>query len=217
MKLICPSCAAELPLADVNVATDVALCRACESHHRYSELAAVEPRIDLTRPPPGAWFERTPGGFEVGATARSPSAYFLLPFMVVWSGFSLGGIYGTQLVEGRFDPFRTLFGVPFLLGTGFLGSQVLMSVWGKVVVRVEGKEGSVFTGVGNVGRTRRFNWKEMKTARLSQGTTHGKRGSRTYEQITLEGQDRIDFGSALTTSRQHFVLAALKQMQARRS
>jgi hypothetical protein len=47
----------------VNLATTAAL----GSSHRFSSLALPEqggPELD--RPPPGAWFTRTPGGFEIG-------------------------------------------------------------------------------------------------------------------------------------------------------
>lgn len=38
MALTCPKCAAVLPTADINVATDVAMCRACGTMHKASEL-----------------------------------------------------------------------------------------------------------------------------------------------------------------------------------
>ena len=34
----CPECGANVPLADMNVAADVALCRACGTRSRIAEL-----------------------------------------------------------------------------------------------------------------------------------------------------------------------------------
>jgi hypothetical protein len=211
MQARCPTCVTEIALEDVNVATDLALCRRCKQTFAFSELSgeAGEPQVDLRRPPKGAWFEQTSRGFEVGASTRSPQAFFLVPFMMVWSGGSLGGIYGTQIAKGEFNPFISLFGIPFVLGTLVLGSFALMTVAGKVRVRVEGDEGQLFTGVGPFGWTRRFSWREMTKV----GTTQKQGRNGSSEQITLEGQRRIDFGSGLNTDRLHFVLAALRKMR----
>ena len=51
---------------------------------------------------------------SLGATTRSPIAFFLVPFMCVWSGGSLGGVYGSQVLNGEFDLGISLFGIPFI-------------------------------------------------------------------------------------------------------
>ncbi len=104
--LLCPKCRREIPLEDVNVSTDIALCRQCNQPWSYAELVeeSNEQAFDPTRPPRGAWFRQNPArGFEVGATTRNAGAFFLVPFMCVWSGFSLGGIHGSQIVKGHFN------------------------------------------------------------------------------------------------------------------
>ena len=50
---VCPNCGQELPLADVNVAQDVALCRACNYTGSFLAASTV-PRLtdeELARPP----------------------------------------------------------------------------------------------------------------------------------------------------------------------
>ncbi len=206
MKIVCPSCRADIPLDDVNVSTDVALCRRCKSHFSYSELLAASGagEVDLQRPPTGTWFRRTPLGFAVGASTRSPEAFFLVPFMCVWSGISLGGIYGKQIASGIFDFASSLFGIPFLLGTLYFGTLAVMKVCGKVVVSVDRDEGAVFTGVGPIGWRQRFNWREVTTVRSNEG------------KIMLEGQRRIDLASLLNSERLYFILAALRRMRLER-
>jgi hypothetical protein len=56
-------------------------------------------------------------GIEITYRRLSPVVLFLIPFTALWSGVSMWGIYGRQLVQGKFDPAHSLFGLPFLLGT----------------------------------------------------------------------------------------------------
>ena len=84
-----------------------------------------------------------------------------------------------------------------------------MSVCGKVLVRVQGNDGVVFTGVGPIGWRRRFEWNGVSAVRTTEHT--GSRGA-TSNQITLEGKRRLDFGSGIKTDRLDFMLVALRQM-----
>ena len=212
MKVICPKCRREIPLDDVNVNTDIALCRPCGEAHAFSELVEDESSglVNLEQPPKGAWFKRDNLGFEVGSTTRSAAAFFLVPFMCVWSGFSLGGIYGSQIVKGEFNLGMSLFGIPFLLGTLLFGSIAVMSVCGKVCVKVQGNNGVVFTGVGPIGWRQRFEWNGVTTFRIADRV--GSRGA-TSNQITMEGRKRLDFGSGIRADRLDFMIGALRHMR----
>ena len=200
---------------DVNVAKDIALCRRCGESYPFSDLVESAPVrfVDLANPPRGAWFvQNPPVGFEVGASTRSGAAFFLVPFMCVWSGFSLGGIYGTQIVKRKFDLMISLFGIPFLLGTALFGSLALMTVFGKVVVRLAGDEAVVFVGVGPIGWRRRFNWRKVSSIKRTEKYNNGN----TSQRLTIEVEKRIDFGTGLKSDRLDFMLGALQQMRARR-
>jgi hypothetical protein len=87
-------------------------------------------------PPNGAGFEQLADGFRIGATTRSWMALFMIPFTCVWSGMSLGGIYGKQVSSGRFDPGSSLFGVPFLIGNAYEKTATIIRLFG-------GRNGSV--------------------------------------------------------------------------
>jgi hypothetical protein len=194
-KIICPKCRAEIPLEDVNVATDLALCRQCGQTWNYSELIqdSEVANFVLQTPPKGVWFRETsPSAFEVGVSTRSAVAFFLVPFMCVWSGVSLGGIYGTQIAKKHFDLTASLFGIPFALGTLVVGGVAIMSICGKIVVTVEGDDGAIFNGVGPIGWRRRFNWRAVSAIRRTEKT--GNRGS-ISKQITLEGGKQISFAA----------------------
>ncbi|MBI2477147.1 MAG: hypothetical protein HYV60_00350, partial [Planctomycetia bacterium] len=104
----------------MNVATDVAVCPNCGEVFPLSSIVAtqdVPTEFEINDPPAGAWFYDDFRGWRIGASTRSRAAFFLVPFMCVWSGFSLGGIYGTQIAKGEFNLGMSLFGIPFVLGT----------------------------------------------------------------------------------------------------
>jgi hypothetical protein len=216
MKITCPECHSEIPLDDVNVATDIALCRRCGESKSFSELQAEDelPDVDTTQPPSGAWARSQGNEFEAGATTRSAMGFFLVPFAMVWSGFSLGGLYGTQIVHGKFDLAHSLFGIPFLVGSLVLIPLALMAVLGKVVVRGSGDEGSVFIGIGPVGWTRRFRWSEINKAHLSE--TKWQQNGRSLPLLELTGPKPIRFGSQLSEKRRNFLLAVLRRHVGRR-
>jgi hypothetical protein len=210
-KILCPRCRLAIPLDDVNVATDIALCRQCGQTWSYADLndeSKISNFIPQS-PPSGTWYQETgPRSFTVGSTTRSPIAFFLVPFMCVWSGFSLGGIYGGQIAKGQFNLGMSLFGIPFILGTLLFGSIAVMAVCGKIAVTVNGDDGVIFTGVGPVGWRRRFNWRSVTSIRRTEKI--GNRGS-AYEQITFEGEKRLNFAAGVKTERLDFMLAILRK------
>lgn len=209
-EAICPRCRAEIPLDDINVSKDVALCRACGRTWSYADLIKDDNEYrDLKNPPSGAWFRETsPRAFEVGVSTRSAIAFFLVPFMCVWSGFSLGGIYGSQFTKGHFELGPSLFGIPFILGTLLFGSIAVMSVCGKVVVNVDGDNGVIFTGVGPIGWRRRFNWRNVSGIRRTE--RYGNRGS-VSQQITFDGEKRLDLAAGVKDERLDFMFAVLRE------
>lgn len=210
MDAICPQCRTPIAMDDVNVATDIALCRRCGRTFALSDLVGSpsDAGVDLNTPPAGTWFEHLPDGFRAGAPTRSWLALFLIPFTCVWSGISLSGIYGRQLESGNFDLHASLFGLPFLIGTLFLLGYDAMIVAGKVEVRRQGDTFTVFTGVGPLGWTRNYTWSDF--ASIREETRGYARRRRTL--LILDGKRRATFGTLLSEERRYFLLSALRQM-----
>ncbi len=215
MSTLCPSCKSTIGVEDINVSTDLALCRACGKTFRFSEIVDGSQRTgpDLASPPSGAWFEQLPGGFTIGATTRSWMAAFLIPFTCAWSGISMFGIYGSQFISGHLNFAASLFGLPFLIGTCFLLCGCALTVAGKTVITRNADRLSVFNGVGWLGLTRNYAWSDFRTARedFATGSYNFSAGGRGRT-IALEGKRRITFGSMLTNDRRYFVLCALRSM-----
>jgi hypothetical protein len=128
--------------------------------------------------------------------------------MLVWSGGSLGGIYGKQIVSGHFDPGSSLFGIPFLLGSILFWTFALMAIAGRCEVAVSGDEATLFVGIGALGWRRRFRWSEVRAVHEAQTSTRypGGHGSA----LALEGRTRLLFGSGVNDARRYFLLNALR-------
>jgi hypothetical protein len=213
MDIRCPLCRSAIGLEDINVSTDIALCRSCGKTFQFSEIsgggAASVP--DLATPPAGAWFEQIPGGFRVGGSTRSWLALFIVPFTCVWAGGSLSGIYGKQILSGHFDVTTSMFGLPFLIGSIFLIGLCAMTVAGKVEVAQNGDRLSVFIGVGWLGWTRNYLASDFSSVREDRGLTGFNFNQRAMV-VVLEGKRRAAFGSMLSEERRYFVLSALRKM-----
>jgi len=197
------------------MATDLAFCSRCNEGFNVSssiDQAAVNSDV-VYNPPQGAWFRQDMDRVVFGATTRSPAAFFLIPFMCVWSGFSLVGIYGSQIAKGQFSLSSSLFGMPFLLGTFVLGALALMAVCGKVEVSI-GQDSSVFTGIGKIGWTRKFDWRSVQTIREGMANMDDSSGRTAC--IVLEGKERLKFGSGLNEQRKYYILSTLKYLKSKR-
>lgn len=215
MKIRCPKCKRVAPPDQVNMAMDLAFCTQCNDSFKISET--VDQHIvnaDILREAPmGAWFKKEMGEIVVGASTRSPMAFFLVPFMFFWTGSALGGIYASQITEGQFELGISLFSIPFIFGSIVLCTGTLMTIFGKVEVSI-GKDSSVFTGIGSVGWTRHFDWSAVQTIRET-GAHVGYPGSHDGA-IALDGITRLKFGTGLNEQRRYFVLNVLKHLKAER-
>lgn len=213
----CYKCNNEIPSVNINIQTDVAQCSACNEVFKISEHISNEPatNFDINDTPKGTWYKKGSRDIVIGASTRSSIAFFLVPFMLVWTGGSLGGIYGTQLLSGKFDLVLSLFGIPFVLGSVLFWAFTLMAIWGKVEITLTSKGGEVFTGLGKIGKTKRFTWEEISSVKESESST--KINNRQATNILLEGKKRIVFGTGLSYNKKYYLLKALQQIIAKQN
>ena len=121
MEFHCPDCGLPIQAADLAPAQGVAVCRFCEKPFPLEACQAAVPFADrhvvpVMTPPKGVDLVETMDGFRLTLSTRSCIAIFLVPFTLVWAGGSLGGIYGMQIKQGKFDLMMSLFGLPFFGG-----------------------------------------------------------------------------------------------------
>lgn len=211
-EYLCPSCHATIPLDDVNVAKDVALCRACGRSTAFSLISgAAEVSLDALRNQPRSVKAERGVNNELSIVYRrlSPALLFLVPFTAVWSGISMSGIYGKQIWNGKFDLAESLFGIPFLIGTIILLTVILFLLFGKWVITLDRGEGTVFTGVRGMGWTRRFSYNRDTTVSMTYATGVSVNDQRQPGiLVRTDGQDFI-FGALLAANAKQFIAALI--------
>ena len=211
----CPKCNSEIQTENINIQADIAQCLKCKNIFKISENIddLIDDNFSINATPDGTWYKNDFNKTIIGASTRSPIAFFLVPFMLVWSGGSIGGIYGSQIIKGEFDLFQSLFGIPFLIGSVIFWSLALMAIWGKVEVTLDNKGGKIFTGIGSIGLNKHFLWSEVATLKESQPNLRypGSQG----RALVLEGKKRISFGTGLKEERLYYVFRAIKSVMSK--
>lgn len=236
----CPKCQRVIPSEDVNVAQDVAFCRACNLASSLSAMLhglSLEAKLDTGHPPPGAWCRVEGAGFAIGATHRSVgTAAGLLFVTLFWNGivsvFVLAALSSTlRLFDvpvpewfptpkwkggglmGKGETiFLWIFLIPFItVGTGMIGA-LLSTLFGRTEVRINASEGVIVTGIGPLLWRRRFNPTEVKDIMIVDEPSRNRNGGTQLRAvIELQNGRRLKFGSLLREERLKFVAAALRQ------
>jgi hypothetical protein len=238
----CSRCGKVIPSEDINVANDVAYCRACNLSHQLSSLTQgteVDGDVDLNNPPAGAWYASDGMGPVIGATHRSLSgALGALAISLFWNGivsvFVLVALAGTLRNLGITLPhwfpapkmngapmgvgmtiFLWLFLTPFIvIGLTMIGA-FLSSLGGRTEVRVTNAEGVVFTGIGTLGYRRRFDASGVKDVRLDDRQWRNSNGNLQHKTcIVIETREgkQVKLGSMLTPERRKFVAGAVRKV-----
>ena len=211
--LNCPSCSAAIPFADVNVAKDIALCRACGATTSFSGLQGAGELKDVNLDvPPKHVRDVHDGQSDLVLTyrRRSPIFLFLIPFTALWSGGSVGMIYVRPLLQGKpFEVGEALFGIPFLIGTVVLLTVVTYLFFGRWVIRVTGNEGTVFNGVGSLGWTRRFTIDRSSTVTLA--ACGASVNDQPVPCIRIHtGDEKLSFGAFIKEDSKLYIAARLQ-------
>ncbi|MDD7983396.1 hypothetical protein PQO01_00320 [Lentisphaera marina] len=208
----CPGCDSEINLDDVNVSADIALCRACGQTNSFAEMSEESQVADFKdlQMPKGFRVEPDFGdGKSLVYKKMSPIALFLIPFTAVWGGFSMWGIYGTQIMKGEFNLTMSLFGLPFLFGTILLSSICLFSLFGKRLITMGNGRGTIFSGVGPIGWKRRFLY--QKSTKVSVEYSAVRQNNRPVKIIYIRGGSKeLKFGWGLKNEALEYIAAFIK-------
>ena len=104
---------------------------------------------DLSNIPKGSWVRRESDTVIIGAALKDAITFNLVS-AIVWS-FSMF-IFPSALFSGEL--ILSIFGLPFFLMGIWLWHSALMSLFGHVEIRLDTEEGSVFSGIGRIGKIR---------------------------------------------------------------
>lgn len=235
----CAKCGRVIPAGDVNVANDIAYCRACNLSHVLSDLThgtRLETNPDLGHPPAGAWYRSLGMETVIGATHFSiGGALGMLAASLFWNGIvsvfvflALSGILkkaGVGTPAWFPDPkmngaemstfmlsFLCVFLTPFILiGLGMIAA-FLSALAGRTEARIGDSRGVIFTGVAKVGYRRHFSTRDVTCVRLeSKGSESQDNPGQPAIVIHLRDGKPIKFGGTLTEPRRQFVAAALRK------
>ncbi len=207
----CPLCGANIGMDDVNVATDIALCRSCGKTSAFSMVCgAAELSLDpLQNIPRGIRMENDlRGGITIIYHRLSPVLLFLIPFAAFWSGGSMWGIYGSQFRKGQFDLAQSLFGLPFLIGTIVLVGVIVFLLFGKWQITLGDGAGSVFVGVGTLGWTRYFTYNRNSLVTMRMTSVEVNHRPQKGISIRTDEKDFI-FGTMLKEDAKQFIAAII--------
>ncbi|WDE96631.1 hypothetical protein PQO03_01445 [Lentisphaera profundi] len=195
----CPECSAQVSIDDVNVSTDIALCRSCGKTCSFADISgqAEVPDFNELKMPKHIRIEPDFGdGKSIVYKKMSPIVLFLIPFTAAWGGFSMWGIYGRQIMKGEFDLTQSLFGLPFLFGTIVLTSVCLFALFGKWLVTLNNGRGTVFVGLGPLGWKRKFLY--QKNTRVTVDYSGIRQNNRPMKCIHIQGGSKeMKFGSGM--------------------
>jgi len=211
MKLVCPVCASEISWKFIDFGQESAFCCECRKEfdcQKWINESLVSADF-VSQPPSGAWSESTATGFRVGASTRSFRWLFWIPMAAFWSLLLAVFLYGAFHSERKVRIELFLFLSPFLLLSLGLWVAALMSICGKVVVEINGRDGTVFSGIGPMGWRRRFDWAQVQKIRIS--TVYGS-GFGNKQRITLEGDRVLGFAKGAKREQLVFLMAMLRLM-----
>lgn len=215
VELKCPKCGALLAMEDVNMATDMALCRACNKISRFSDLVQEERDEEILDSIPRRMsVVKTARGLEVTYKKPKGAGFFILLFSVIWNAITysiLFAMMGKMTHEGLFGQ---LFLIPFVLvGFGTLLSAVYV-LFGRMTLTLTPGRGELFRGVGSLGRRQQFLL--AKDARVSIEASNMQQNHKVLNKIVVDQPDGkpFEFGTGIAEKEaQQYVAALLRQMR----
>lgn len=207
MRVICPSCREQIPADRLDGASEWVECPHCETETLRTLLRAEQPTpadLALANPPFGCWFHENAEGWRIGAMTLSPLALAVVPLAVIWIHFVGGRGLASVIQRGVFDLKAVLFCCISIGGSTMMACALAVVVAGKCEIVVRRDEARVFTGVGPIGKTRRFDWANVR--RISECWIRRRRG------IVLRGTSTVRFETGAPLRRHVFLIEGLREL-----
>lgn len=201
-------------------------------------LARLVASVDPAKPPAGAWFRDDGLQTVVGASTRSlGGALAALGICLFWNGivsvFVLVAIAGSLHHMGTAIPHW--FPAPQMSGGGMMSLGMVLFLWvfltpfilvglvifatfvtmlgGRVEVTLRDNQGRVFTGIGSLGWTRRFDAAQVKNVDLAERRWRNEDGDpRQSQEILIDAEKAVRLGSTLREERKVFLAGVLKRI-----
>jgi|JI6StandDraft_1071083.scaffolds.fasta_scaffold09792_4 hypothetical protein len=208
--IVCPACQSAIPLEEVNVSTDIALCRACGQTSSFAELAAWS---DVEHGPPPKHLrieERADGSIQMTYKRIPFVAFFILPVLLLW-GYSflwkpfvqpwLEGSSVVQSQSGTPPVIHLIIIFSALTGWLFFGS------W-RIILR-DGL-GKVLVGIGPLCYTRSFHYDRTSQVRLVPSNIRVNRVRQDAICVSTGGVD-FKFGAIIHWKCRNHIAAVIRR------
>lgn len=215
----CPACGTDIPVADINVQMDTAICRACGHATAYSAIVHAPVLSVHTAPPDGCDVQNDGVRWRAVATTRSWRAIPLYFFATIWWGF-LSIFIGLSFTAGKASTLIILFMSGHIAAGVFVVLTALCYTFGTTEVIIERDLLTVSLGFGGIRRRWSRPVGEIRGVRRAIATSGGwqfnfSRGH-LADCLEIEGPKPLKFGSLLSDERRQFMHAAMAAELARR-
>ncbi|MBI1189151.1 MAG: hypothetical protein GC200_00495 [Tepidisphaera sp.] len=234
----CPKCGKHIASADINLSEGVAMCRACDTLSRLGDLIAAGDESQLREAAQGEAPEGvsvSDDGVQFTAVASTRSAGGALAAAgaaLFWNGIVsvfvcvaiastlnhvLGHVPAWFPMPGKPAGiplgvllFLWLFLTPFMLIGLALFIACLMSLAGRVEVRVREDEGRIFTGVGSLGYSQKFDASKVRRVSVERKQwTNSDGDARSSTYLLLQADRDVKFGSMIPEQRRRYLAGIL--------
>ncbi|MBN2582224.1 MAG: hypothetical protein JXL80_04085 [Planctomycetes bacterium] len=216
MEVTCPKCGGAIAQDDVNVAKDVAFCRACNEAFPLSDLVDdVEgdfADVDLNDVPAGVVVENYGSRLTIAAPTRSGWAIFWLLFVGGFGIVAPFGVIASQIKNGQFEIGLTLFAIPFMAVGVFAAYMTLLMTIGRVQITLDGDRMEVFTGFASLGFRKAANLASVTKVYLGDSGTRVNDRPVSCLWVDIENGKPLKFGTWLRDDRKTYVGAVLRQL-----
>lgn len=235
MATRCFRCRTSIPEERINVTQGIAHCPSCGALWRLLDLAsqdaAAAPHgLDPSTSPAGCRMSTDGDALVLSASTRSFGGFcgalaiclfwnFIVGtfFLLVIDGFMrAAGMQPPPWLPGKPSTFTSAWGPLFVLlfitphlciGMMFIWN-VMLKAAGECRVSIRNDDGRVFTGVGPLGRTRRFTASEVTAVHI-----HAKKDDESVSTVVaIAAHKLIKFGSDLAPIRQLWMQSQLSEL-----
>ncbi len=166
MEFLCPKC--HIPILDENFDFDKikVTCPGCSAIFKLDEIISDPVNYEdyLKRcPPTNSKVTHDNGITGIEVSVHGCCALIILgPFSAVWAGGSTWIIYGLQFVDGKFELYRSIVGLPFLIGSIVLTYICFYMAFGKMRLTLSGMTLKTFQGFWKLGLTKTYDFESIK-------------------------------------------------------
>jgi hypothetical protein len=212
MKMICPRCEAVISRADDFQGSF--RCPQCEFVCYATELLYETDSIDPDAKLAGTWLTNSDGRATVGASAKSWLAPLPISIALALLTFSVWMVLDSYAEDPKLVWFTGPFGAVLSLIALYLLWKGALFIAGRVEVCIEGDDATIFTGVGKIGRTRRFKVSQMWYVRRKRDFVNTRHGAAfKLNTLVINGSfNAIEFAGILDEDRRSFLHAALVRL-----